>query len=1033
MRFKLVTWAVVGVGTVACSAAGPEGFDEKVGEVSEALCTAVKLTPSAASASSSENTSFPASNAIDGNTATRWSSAFSDPQWIRVDLGARRFISRVVLRWEAAASKNYDLQVSDDGVTFTTIYNTASGDGGVDDITGLSAQGRYLRMYSRSRTTQWGNSLWEVETYGDANPSCGGTQAFAPRTILGQPAFTETALNQVVNNRVFHPQGVMVQKNDTSTADRVYVVDSGNQRILGFNSLGTCSGGTAPGRACTNDPECPGTGASCSISGTRAADIVIGQKDFTSATCNGDNTQSLPASASTLCLQPYPRTISVMESPEASSLALDSAGALYVPDKWNHRVLKYNDPFGTDRAADFVWGQPDFAARACNQGQSSPSASSLCLNLETTGVHVTGDETGTGVDVSPDGKVWVTDVGNNRVLRFPANSKTADLVLGQPSFTSGARDGTECARGGGGVGQHLCYPKVVRYHAATNKLFVVDWKGFPYVDMPYGEYRVLVYNKPAAGDFTSGMAASEIITGNNDGVTNGATQQWRRPTGLDFPVAASTDFWLNDTDYDRLLFYTKASGTWKATKVLSQANLTDTGGIGVNCANGAQENDHCLVEHPAGSLGVDSAGNIYVGEGGTPRVLRFTGNPPNAPVTGGAATAASAILFPRKTDHFGLANANLISGKSMLAGNYARLVKYANGTMQLVALDQYRAIFWNDYANKASGASADGGLYYQPDLSSNTSNGNAPNVLYGIDIDASGRVFIGVGNHVDVFQGPLTQGQAPLKSISMDLPLRFGNRTGQVQVAGLAMDTTNNALFVSDTFGHRVLRINDPLGSSPSVNLVIGQKDAFSLEANRSRDITNNFNCPTIQPDGFGNLGQLRLDKNGNLFVVDSSHEGWQCSNNRILEFEKATLVPSASKDFFCGAIDSGCTDPRKALRVYGPPNLSTRGAGEGGPTDIPNIPFSISFDVQNRMILTGDGYGNPQGKRAFFYRNPVPSCTIAAGCAVAPTSIFPLTAAQPADSSFDPDGNLIVLDHTWNRVLFHAAVDVSAWIAAQP
>ncbi|MEV6971538.1 discoidin domain-containing protein, partial [Hamadaea sp. NPDC051192] len=42
----------------------------------------------AATASSAENATFPASAAVDGNTGTRWSSAFSDPQWLQVDLGA---------------------------------------------------------------------------------------------------------------------------------------------------------------------------------------------------------------------------------------------------------------------------------------------------------------------------------------------------------------------------------------------------------------------------------------------------------------------------------------------------------------------------------------------------------------------------------------------------------------------------------------------------------------------------------------------------------------------------------------------------------------------------------------------------------------------------------------------------------------------------------------------------------------------------------------------------------------------------------
>src|SRR5581483_4228332 len=41
-----------------------------------------------ATASSTENAGTPASAAFDGNATTRWSSQFSDPQWLQVDLGA---------------------------------------------------------------------------------------------------------------------------------------------------------------------------------------------------------------------------------------------------------------------------------------------------------------------------------------------------------------------------------------------------------------------------------------------------------------------------------------------------------------------------------------------------------------------------------------------------------------------------------------------------------------------------------------------------------------------------------------------------------------------------------------------------------------------------------------------------------------------------------------------------------------------------------------------------------------------------------
>ncbi|MEK8104777.1 discoidin domain-containing protein [Micromonospora sp. M12] len=77
---------------------------------------------------------------------TRWGSAFGDPQWIDVDLGASYSINQVKLTWEAAYGSGYQIQTSPDGVTFTTIRTVTGGDGGVDDLTGLSGSGRYVRL-----------------------------------------------------------------------------------------------------------------------------------------------------------------------------------------------------------------------------------------------------------------------------------------------------------------------------------------------------------------------------------------------------------------------------------------------------------------------------------------------------------------------------------------------------------------------------------------------------------------------------------------------------------------------------------------------------------------------------------------------------------------------------------------------------------------------------------------------------------------------------------------------------------------------
>jgi F5/8 type C domain/Ricin-type beta-trefoil lectin domain len=118
-----------------------------------------------ATASSTENAGFPASNAVDGNTGTRWSSAFSDPQWLEVDLGSSHSICQVTLRWETAYGKAFQIQTSANNSTWTTIYSTTTGTGGTQNLT-VTGTGRYIRMYGTARGTQYGYSLWEFQVYG---------------------------------------------------------------------------------------------------------------------------------------------------------------------------------------------------------------------------------------------------------------------------------------------------------------------------------------------------------------------------------------------------------------------------------------------------------------------------------------------------------------------------------------------------------------------------------------------------------------------------------------------------------------------------------------------------------------------------------------------------------------------------------------------------------------------------------------------------------------------------------------------------
>jgi beta-glucosidase len=143
-----------------------------------------------ATASSVENGGTPASSAVDGDAGTRWSSQFTDPQWLQVDLGATSTVSQVVLQWETAYATGFQIQVSDNASTWTSIYSTTTGTGGTQTLN-ITGTGRYIRMYGTARSTQYGYSLWEFQVFGTGGSGGGGGGGGTCGTAnaaLGHPA-----------------------------------------------------------------------------------------------------------------------------------------------------------------------------------------------------------------------------------------------------------------------------------------------------------------------------------------------------------------------------------------------------------------------------------------------------------------------------------------------------------------------------------------------------------------------------------------------------------------------------------------------------------------------------------------------------------------------------------------------------------------------------------------------------------------------------------------------------------------------------
>jgi hypothetical protein len=154
-----------------------------------------------ATASSIESAAAPASSAVDGDAGTRWSSAWSDPQWLQVDLGAAASITRVALNWETAFARAFTIQTSADGTAWTSIYSTTTGVGGAQNLA-VTGTGRFVRLTATQRATEWGVSLWEFQVFGSIGPAatCGTANAALGRpTTASSVEFAATPASSAVD------------------------------------------------------------------------------------------------------------------------------------------------------------------------------------------------------------------------------------------------------------------------------------------------------------------------------------------------------------------------------------------------------------------------------------------------------------------------------------------------------------------------------------------------------------------------------------------------------------------------------------------------------------------------------------------------------------------------------------------------------------------------------------------------------------------------------------------------------------------
>ncbi|RXZ82950.1 DUF1533 domain-containing protein [Paenibacillaceae bacterium] len=131
---------------------------EEVPNVNNSLANVALNKPATASSGN-------ASLAFDGNAATRWESIFNDSEFIEVDLGHTYTIDHIRLNWETAYGKGYKIDVKTEQGDWTTVFTTAHGSGGVEELRFLPEDARHVRLTGIKRGTDFGYSLYEFAVF----------------------------------------------------------------------------------------------------------------------------------------------------------------------------------------------------------------------------------------------------------------------------------------------------------------------------------------------------------------------------------------------------------------------------------------------------------------------------------------------------------------------------------------------------------------------------------------------------------------------------------------------------------------------------------------------------------------------------------------------------------------------------------------------------------------------------------------------------------------------------------------------------
>lgn len=115
---------------------------------------------------SSTSSGYPATNAADNNASTYWRSgslsSSNKVAWLRVDLETPQLVGRAVVTWNSSYyAKIYEIQISNDASTWTTVYVNNSGSKGTQDFIFTPNVARYVQIYM----TKYNKSTYRITEF----------------------------------------------------------------------------------------------------------------------------------------------------------------------------------------------------------------------------------------------------------------------------------------------------------------------------------------------------------------------------------------------------------------------------------------------------------------------------------------------------------------------------------------------------------------------------------------------------------------------------------------------------------------------------------------------------------------------------------------------------------------------------------------------------------------------------------------------------------------------------------------------------